>query len=235
MQGMDRLLELQELDTAVDRLTSRRRALESGAGVAQAREEADAAEAKLGETRLSIDALSREQQKLEHEIDSLTQKAAAEEKRLYDGSIANAKELESLQHEVENLKRRRSDREDELLEILEQREELELQAKEYDARATELRGTLDEVAGSAASELEQIGIDLRTKAGEREALTPLFDAELLELYEDLRQQKKGVGAAPLVDGVCGGCHEKLSAMELDKLRRADGIARCEYCRRILIL
>ena len=235
MQGMDRLLELQDLDTTVDRLTSRRRALESGAELALAREQADAAETELGETRLSIDALSREQQKLEHEIDSLTQKAAAEEKRLYDGSIANAKELESLQHEIENLKRRRSDREDELLVILEQREELELRAKERDARAAELRGALDEVAGSAASELERIGEDLQAKAAEREALVPLFDAELLELYEDLRQQKKGIGAAPLVDGVCGGCHEKLSAMELDKLRRADGVARCEYCRRILIL
>lgn len=235
MQGMERLLELQELDTAVDRLIARRRALQSGAGVASAREQADAAEGELGETRLSVEALSREQQKLEHEIDSLTQKAAAEDKRLYDGSIANAKELESLQHEVENLKRRRSDREDELLVVLEQREELELRAKEHDALATELRGALDEVVGSAASELEQIEKDLQAKAADREALLPLFDAELLELYEDLRQQKKGIGAAPLVDGVCGGCHEKLSAMELDKLRRADGIARCEYCRRILIL
>jgi predicted nucleic acid-binding Zn-ribbon protein len=234
MQGMDRLLELQELDTAVDRLISRRRALESGAGVALAREQADAAEAELGETRLTIDALAREQQKLEHEIDSLTQKAAAEEKRLYDGSIANAKELESMQHEIENLKRRRTDREDELLVVLEQREDLDLRAKEHDANATELRGALDEVAGSAESELEQIGKDLKAKAVARKALLPSFDAELLELYEDLREQKKGIGAAPLVDGVCGGCHEKLSAMELDKLRRADGVARCEYCRRILI-
>jgi predicted nucleic acid-binding Zn-ribbon protein len=31
-----------------------------------------------------------------------------------------------------------------------------------------------------------------------------------------------------------GCHEKLSAMELDKLRKTDGVKRCEYCRRILI-
>ena len=41
--------------------------------------------------------------KLEHEIDSLTQKAAAEDKRLYDGSIVNAKELELMKYEIENL------------------------------------------------------------------------------------------------------------------------------------
>jgi len=57
----------------------------------------------------------------------------------------------------------------------------------------------------------------------------------LELYEELRPQKKGVAAAALIDGVCQGCHEKLSAMEVDRLKHADGVKRCEYCRRILVL
>ncbi len=35
-------------------------------------------------------------------------------------------------------------------------------------------------------------------------------------------QKKGIGAAALVDGVCQACHEQLSAVELDKLKRGDG-------------
>jgi predicted nucleic acid-binding Zn-ribbon protein len=76
---------------------------------------------------------------------------------------------------------------------------------------------------------------LGERRAERDALTPALDEELLELYEDLRSAKKGVGAARLVDGVCQGCHQKLSAMELDRIRRTEGIRRCEYCRRILIL
>ena len=40
--------------------------------------------------------------------------------------------------------------------------------------------------------------------------------------------------AALVDGICQGCHEQLSAMELDKLKHTDGVKRCEHCRRILI-
>jgi predicted nucleic acid-binding Zn-ribbon protein len=62
----------------------------------------------------------------------------------------------------------------------------------------------------------------------------VFDPGLLELYEDLRRQKKGIGAAALVDGVCQGCHQQLSAVDLDRLRRADGIRRCVHCRRILV-
>jgi len=69
---------------------------------------------------------------------------------------------------------------------------------------------------------------------ERDALAPELAEELLELYEDLRGQKKGVGAAAIVDGVCQACHEKLSALELDHLKHTDGVKRCEYCRRIVV-
>jgi len=234
MRGLDRLLELQAIDTAIDRASARLRDLEAGGELASARAAADEAEAALGEARLSIDAAGREQRRLEHEIDTLEQKAAAEERRLYDGSIANAKELGSLQHDVENLRRRRSDREDELLEVLEQLEGLEATAGERDAIAGRLRTRVQEVGGDAEREIGSLGEEIRARREERAALLPAIDEELVQLYEELRLQKKGVGAAALVDGVCQGCHEKLSAMELDKLRRTEGVKRCEYCRRILI-
>jgi len=234
MRGMDRLLELQEIDTAIDRARARRSALESGGEEAAARAEADAAEAAFGELRLKSDEIGRTQQKLEHEIDSLTQKAAAEERRLYDGSVANVKELESIRHEIDNLKRRRGDREDELLVLMEEREGIDGQAAETEKRASELRTRVDDVAERSGGELEEIGRELASRATAREAVVPAIDPELLELYDDLRAQKKGIGVAALVDGVCQGCHEKLSAMELDKLKRIDGVKRCEYCRRIVI-
>jgi hypothetical protein len=231
---MARLLALQEVDTAIDRLSSRKRALEAGGELVASREEADAAERDLGELGLQLDVVGRDQSKLEHEIDSLTQKAAAEQKRLYDGSVANAKELSALQHEIENLTRRRSDREDELLGLMEVREELESRAAESRTRSEALRARVAEVGGAAQEELTTIEAELASRTGERETMAPDIDPDVLELYEDLRRQKKGIGAAALVDGVCQGCHEQLSAMELDKLKRSEDLKRCEYCRRILV-
>jgi predicted nucleic acid-binding Zn-ribbon protein len=83
-------------------------------------------------------------------------------------------------------------------------------------------------------ELEEVSADLVGRRAAREALVPAFDEELLELYEDLRRQKKGIGAAALVGGVCQACHEQLSALELDRLKKTDGIKRCEHCRRIVV-
>ena len=231
---MSRLLALQEIDTALDRLGARREVLESGDELSAARNEADAAERALGELRLQLDVVARDQSKLEHEIDSLSQKAAAEDKRLYDGSIVNAKELESIQHEIENLKRRRSDREDEMLGLMEVREELERRAAEAQATSDALRERVETVGGAALRELASIEAELEAMVAQRQSVVPGLEADLLDLYEDLRKQKKGIGVAALVDGVCQGCHEQLSAMELDKLKRVEGVRRCEHCRRILV-
>ena len=90
------------------------------------------------------------------------------------------------------------------------------------------------ISGESGHELEEIEAELSARRAARETLGSELDEELLELYEDLRRQKKGIGAAAIVNGVCQACHEKLSAMELDRLKRADGVKRCEYCRRIVV-
>jgi predicted nucleic acid-binding Zn-ribbon protein len=167
-------------------------------------------------------------------VDSLTRKAEAEENRLYDGSVANPKELDAMQHEVANLRSRRSRVEDELLDQMMRKEDLEARIKQAEAELAEAEDRLTEILGSSATELDDIENSLQSREAERRALVPEFDEDLLDLYEDLRRQKKGVGAAALEDGVCQGCHQKLSALELERLKRTDGIRRCEYCRRIVV-
>ncbi len=228
------LLDIQEIDTAVDRLTARMRALEAGEDVASALAEANEAERLLGELRLRLDELSRDQMRFEHEIDSISQKAAAEERRMYDGSVANAKELDSILHEVDNLKKRRGDREDELLGLMEVREELEARERAAAERSDRLRARVETVEATTTEELGRLTTELKERSEARAALTVSVDPELLELYEELRPQKKGIAAVALVDGVCQGCHEQLSSVEIDRLKRTKDTKRCEHCRRILV-
>jgi predicted nucleic acid-binding Zn-ribbon protein len=231
---MDRLLELQERDSALDRLRSRREEIESGEEIRRLRGSVEDVERTLGELRLAHDAVTAEQRRLENEIDSVSRKSVAEQKRLYDGTIVNVKELDALQAEIKNLGERRGRLEDDVLERMERREELETRIAKAEADVTSARESLEQRSAGSATELEQISRDTGTFQEQREALAAGIDDELLELYEDLRAQKRGVGVAALVDGVCQGCHQKLSAMELDRLKKTTGIKRCEYCRRILV-
>ncbi len=228
------MLGLQESDLALDRLRERKRDLESGEDLRVAREALEQAENELGELRLALDAVQREQARLDGDIDSMSRKAEAEEKRLYDGSVSNAKELEAIQHEIANIKHRRARVEDDLLEQMERREDLEGRVTAAASSAETARASLEATGGDEARELEEILTVLAEREAERATLASSIDQDLLDLYEDLRQTKHGTGAAALVAGVCQGCHQKLSALEIDKLKKVEGVKRCDYCRRILI-
>jgi predicted nucleic acid-binding Zn-ribbon protein len=233
-RGMDRLLELQGLDLSVDRLQARLAALETGEEVRTGRVELQDVESSLGQLKLALDAVTREQGRLEGDVDSMERKIEAERKRMYDGSVANPKELQSISAEVESLQHRKSRTEDLVIEQMEQREELEARLAPLESEVSETRRRLEEIEETSGRDLVEAERDLKARTEERGTLAEEIDEELLDLYEDLRRSKKGVGAAALIDGVCQGCHQKLSAVYLDRLKRSDDIRRCEYCRRILI-
>jgi len=232
--AIHRLLDLQGIDLAIDRLRSRLAGLEAQEEVREARAKVASTDAQLGELQLSLDGVSREQRRLESDVDSLDQKIEAERRRLFDGTVANAKELQSIDHEVENLRGRKSRLEDDLIDKMEEREQLEARIPPVDAEAVQARERLAEIERTGAVELVEVEQALAERSAERATLAQGFPDDLLELYEDLRRQKKGVGAVALVDGVCQGCHQKLSPRYLDQLKRTQGIRRCEYCRRILV-
>jgi predicted nucleic acid-binding Zn-ribbon protein len=235
MRGLDRILRLQELDSSIDRLVARRAELEEGEALRVAGKEVQELEDRVGEIRLGLDSQRREQDRLESEVASLAAKIAAEERRLYDGSVANPKELESIRAEVGSLRNRKSRIEDEVLEQMERREDMEGHLPAAESELSDARQRLATLDSEAAKELRETETQLQELRTERAALVPEFDDELLELYEDLRAQKRGVGAAALENGVCNGCHQKLSPLELERIKRTEGVRRCEYCRRILVL
>jgi hypothetical protein len=233
MRGLERILALQDLDLSIDRLHSRQGELESGEEAIAARARMDRIERAVGELKLEVGGIDRDAQRLENDADMIGRKADAEERRMYDGSVANAKELESIQHEVASLRDRRRRVDDQLLDRMVEKEDLEGKIASGETQLLEARDRLAEIRGAAGNELEDIEKALTTRTAEREALLPEFDDELLSMYEDLRRSKRGVGAAALIDGVCQGCHQKLSAAELARLKSAE-VKRCEYCNRILV-
>ncbi len=234
IRGLDRLLELQEIDLSIARLEARRSELEVGDQLRAARDRVIDAEARMGELQLALDSVANEQRRLENDIDSLQRKIDAERARLYDGSVANAKELQSIEAEVGSLRARKSRLEDELIDQMERREDMETRLKPLEAEAAEARERLAEIEEGSAREFVEVEKALGERNAEREAMLPAFGQDVLDLYDDLRLQKKGIGAAALVDGVCQACHQKLSPMYVDRMKREQGIRRCEYCRRILI-
>ena len=63
-----------------------------------------------------------------------------------------------------------------------------------------------------------------------------LDAGLVALYERLRGQLGGSGAAALRGSRCEGCRLELNPLDLEQIRArpVDAVVRCEECGRILV-
>ena len=234
--ALKRLLDLQRVDSAIDRLRQRKANLPEQRILDEVTVDLEAVKADHAAKKAELDAIALEQGRLEGEVSMIEDKIKHESERLYGGDISNPKELASIQAELDGLRRRKAHLEDQDLEVMERRESVESElaalTEKFDgltARATEAEGARD----SAAVEIET---DLTKNTSERATIAPEIPTELLEMYDDLRSKKEGVGVAPLVGGVCRGCGVALSPVALDEIKRSgdDEISRCENCRRLLV-
>jgi hypothetical protein len=230
------LLELQKVDSRIDRLDHRLRNLPEAAELEQLEGRRSDLAGSIAEARAVVDEHAKRQTRLETEIDAIATKIKQEDMRLYGGTVTNPRELSSLQAEIEALRRRQSTLEDEDLEVLEARESAEKGLRGLEEEAAGLDASIRETTGRRDVAVAEIDRDLGAARAERETWVPKFEADLLGLYERLRgQMLGGVAAAALVDGTCQGCHMRLPSQEYERVRDSTGLVRCDECGRILVV
>jgi uncharacterized protein len=231
-----RLLELADLDAELGRLEHRRKGLPEHAELSrleqrdrELRDEIAAVEAREGD-------LKREQAKADADVEQVRSRITRDRARLDAGQVSSPRELENLQSEIESLLRRQSDLEDVELDVMERLEAAQARFKEAGAERAGVGADLEAVTASRDAALAELG-GLTARASDRRAAVAAEEpADLMELYERLRAQHGGVGAAALRGRQCQGCHLTLNTSDLNVIRAAaaDDVLRCEECRRILV-
>ncbi len=230
-----RLLDLQDLDTTLERLAHKRRTLSELADIERAETRlGELADAIVGaETELS-DA-DREQRKVENDVDVVRTRMTRDQQRLDTGAVSHAKELESLKHELDSLAKRQGDLEDLVLEHMERRDGIESRVAALRAEHEQVSADLDAASARRDEAFAEIDREAGERRAERDATATTIPDDLLALYEKVRASS-GQGAAALYRGQCQGCHLSLPPTDLAKFKAApeDEVLRCEECRRILV-
>ena len=231
-----RLLELADLDKELSRLVHRRQALPENAELDQLTARAGQVRDDMTRADTELSDLDREQVRAERDVDQVRVRIDKDQQRLDAGKVSNARELESLQSEIVSLRRRQADLEEVVLELMERREAAQSRRDEAAAAAEAVAGQVTQVTARRDAALAEIS-EQESKAGStRASVASGVPDELLALYDRVRAQVSGVGAAPLRRGKCEGCNVSLSTVELNEIRAAapDEVVRHEECRRILI-
>jgi predicted nucleic acid-binding Zn-ribbon protein len=234
-ETLHRLLDLQSEDLQIKRLETRRDSLPEAERLAIVKARLEELDADLEIAGKQNEEISRERARREDEIQTLTQKIFKEEQRLLSGKVSNPKELGALQAEVASLGNKRAALEDGLLEVMVQQDDAvatrsSLQA-EREGALTE-KETLERTVEGLLSDIQA---ELATHSAARVALSAEIAPDLVSLYERIRSERGGVGAARLEGGTCLGCHTKLPSVEAERIRAEGGLQRCDNCRRILVV
>lgn len=226
------LLDLQDVDAHIDRLIDQRQSLPELVDYRATHEatvrlgtERDETAARLREVELAVD-------KTSGELEITQQKAGAEEMRLYAGGLS-ARDADYLRREVELLKGKVSGMEDEVLELMESREEIEADLARLEAELGVETSRKAELEAGIRESWRLIDAEIAVKEHRKREIMPLVDEDLIDLYEGLRKTRDGRVVGALENGVCGACHLILSSAEENEARQQHP-PRCIHCRAVLV-
>lgn len=192
----------------------------------EARRNAAALDSELADVR-------RAQRRIEGEVEGLTARIEPEEKRLYDGSVRNPKELQNIQHELDALKQQRARLEDQLLEVMTNLDRVERDHSDAVNTLTREEARWEKDQGELKHESHRLNDLIARADARREAQRMKVSPRNLQVYEEVRRRRGGLAVARVAGGTCGGCRVAIPEAVRRRAFGADQLAQCPNCERIL--
>jgi predicted nucleic acid-binding Zn-ribbon protein len=183
----------------------------------------DIERAKLAETEAWRKA---QQEMVDRERDALKQAQTKLQ------AAKNSKEFGAASREVENKRKAIQDRESELKKVVEQVAASNAQLTSRDGDVQKLRDALAAGEGEMADQVASIAAQLAEAVTARDAARGNVEKNWVKTYDTLAA-KRGYAVAPVVKGVCQGCHMALPPQLNNILARMESIETCPRCGRLV--
>src|SRR4029079_12811774 len=106
--------------------------------------------------------------------------------------------------------------------------QLDARTKDVDALRSELASSEAAMAG----QLDAIKAQLAEAVATRDAARAQVEIQWIKIYDSVAA-KKGYAVAPVVKGVCQGCHMALPPQLANVLARMESIQTCPRCTRLI--
>jgi predicted nucleic acid-binding Zn-ribbon protein len=224
------LFQLQQIDLELDRLASEQQAiqtvLQSNTRLRKLRSEYEAAQQQL-------QASLQTQQEAEWTLDDLNRRLKTQEQRLYNGSVVNAKELQSLQQEVQRLRAQQSRQEDLTLEAIDMADSLRELVRQKEAAFQEAEAAWQQECSTLLVQHDQLEKRRQDAQTKRAQMVVSVDADILARYDKMRHSKQGRAISKVEQNSCQWCRVILTPSELQRVRISAELQTCTNCGRIL--
>ena len=213
------LLEVQALDRELTQHTAKRQRLES-------REALDALAAEVRgltreriETETAIKDSGRANERIEADLAQVRRRQEIQQGRL-DRSEGSPKELAGLEEELVQIARRIAELEDDQYALLERDEALAARVDEIRDEVAAKEAEAEQLKAQAETQKEEADAAIAELMERRNALVAPLDADLVDLYDRVRQSTGGIGAVAVYGRRVEGMPIELSLAEAESLRQA---------------
>lgn len=191
------------------------------------------AESKVASQKEQLEDAKRKQKSSEWELEDLQEKVRQIDSKLYSGKTKDPKELVNLEKEVKGLKSQIRTKEDALLGLMSQVEEIEAKVKTTAEELERLKREWEQRQETFRPRKSEIETVLAKLSGDRNGLAQQIDSEAFNIYERIRLTR-GQAVVKVERGRCLGCHITVPTSQWQKAKAGD-LIQCNNCSRILYL
>jgi uncharacterized protein len=226
---LTRLIRLQQLDTTADE--ARRKMADHPARIQALDARLQSARDVVAGIRARLASAAEKRRAEEKEVAGVQTRLAKYKDQLLE--VKTNREYTAMLHEIETAQNDIRAREDRILEIMMESDELNAGIKTSEA---ELKTVEKEIAAERArldAEVAALQDEIDKTTAEREKVVAGLDRQALNIFETTAKGRKGVAVAEARDGLCTICHVRLRPQVFNEVRKNESIIQCDSCRRIL--
>jgi predicted nucleic acid-binding Zn-ribbon protein len=229
------LVELQLIENAIsartseaDRTKNNKELEQAGKKLAKVKEKYDGVSGKYGE-------IESKRKKLEDTVEMQNEKIKSDEGKLFSGTITSAKEIENYQEEVKILKKKNSEMEDQILELMIKLEEMSEDVKKADAEKAGAEAEVGRIKNEMDEKLEVLKHIIEGLQKRKEDVTSKIPGDYLKKYREVKAKKGGIAVSVLKDNFCNVCNMQIPAKDAEKIVDANELYRCPLCGRLAVI
>jgi predicted nucleic acid-binding Zn-ribbon protein len=230
MSLAEQLYKLQQVDTELQRRQQELKEVEDQLSDDKA---LVAAESEIAIQKEQLEDTNKKQKDSEWELEDLQEKLRKIDGKLYSGTTKDSKELVNLEKEVKSLKSQIRPKEDALLVLMNQVEEIEAKVRITTEEIERLKREWKQRQETFRKRKSEVETVLNKLRGDRNILEQQIDPEAINTYERLRLTS-GQAVVKVERGKCQGCHITVPTSQWQKAKAGD-LIQCTSCSKILYL
>jgi predicted nucleic acid-binding Zn-ribbon protein len=190
-----------------------------------------AQEEKKEEEKTRIEELERERIKLEGELEMETERVKRSQLKLLE--IKTNKEYQALLKEIEMGKEHNSQREEEIIRMLDEIDRLKADHASTVERAHSEREEIEQEQTRVREQMVIVEQHMTQWHHNREEIVEELDPELVKRYTTLKERRNGIAVVLVRNEGCQGCFVNIPPQLYNEVQKNKEIIVCPNCQRIL--